>query len=291
MNPGDAIGVPEDHPERAGLRDPALRAMAEAARRARDTGRGEVSSTGEARYVRSPGAEGTISRATAVAGEPGPDRAAPEPVRHGSPDTGGNAPLPPLPSPPLPPPLARPPRRRRLGRVAEAGILAAVVIAASVTIALSTGGTSTTSRTRSVARASPGPSATLLTPPKAPTSIPASPSPAPPLQPAPSSTTAPPVSVPPTTAASPTPGGAPEISSISPSSGSPGQVVVISGTNLISADGQILARFNGQPTQTRCPARTSCTITVPDMAPPASSVPVTVTTAAGTSNALTFSYG
>jgi hypothetical protein len=93
------------------------------------------------------------------------------------------------------------------------------------------------------------------------------------------------------TAAPFTSGDAPEISSISPSSGSAGQVVVISGTNLISADGQVLARFNGEVTQTRCPARTSCTVTVPDIAAPGSSVPVTVTTAAGTSDALTFSYG
>jgi hypothetical protein len=65
--------------------------------------------------------------------------------------------------------------------------------------------------------------------------------------------------------------------------------VVISGTNLISPDGEILARFGGQPAQTRCPVRTSCTVTVP-VGSPASSVPVTVTTAAGTSNTLAFSY-
>jgi hypothetical protein len=68
-------------------------------------------------------------------------------------------------------------------------------------------------------------------------------------------------------------------------------VVVISGTNLISTDGQILARFNGAAAQTRCPARTSCSITVPDISSPGSTVSVTVTTGAGTSNALTFSYG
>jgi hypothetical protein len=66
--------------------------------------------------------------------------------------------------------------------------------------------------------------------------------------------------------------------------------VVISGTNLISPDGEILARFGGQPAQTRCPVRTSCTVTVPVVGSPASSVPVTVTTAAGTSNTLAFSY-
>jgi hypothetical protein len=78
---------------------------------------------------------------------------------------------------------------------------------------------------------------------------------------------------------------------MSPSDGTAGQVVAISGTNLISADGVILARFNGAAAQTRCPARTSCTVTVPDLSSPASTVSVTVTTAAGTSNALTFAYG
>jgi hypothetical protein len=68
-------------------------------------------------------------------------------------------------------------------------------------------------------------------------------------------------------------------------------VVVISGANLISADGMILARFNGAAAQTQCPARTSCSVTVPDISSPVSTVSVTVTTAAGTSNALTFSYG
>jgi hypothetical protein len=66
---------------------------------------------------------------------------------------------------------------------------------------------------------------------------------------------------------------------------------MISGTNLVSADGQILARFNGAVAPTRCPARTSCSVTVPGNSSPASTVSVTVTTAAGTSNALTFSYG
>jgi hypothetical protein len=67
--------------------------------------------------------------------------------------------------------------------------------------------------------------------------------------------------------------------------------VVVSGVNLISADGQILARFNGAAAPTRCPTQTSCTVTVPSMGAGPSSVTLTVTTAAGTSNALTFSYG
>jgi hypothetical protein len=65
---------------------------------------------------------------------------------------------------------------------------------------------------------------------------------------------------------------------------------VISGANLISSDGQILARFNGQAAPTRCPTQTSCNVTVPTISGAASSVTVTVTTAQGTSNSLAFSY-
>ena len=67
--------------------------------------------------------------------------------------------------------------------------------------------------------------------------------------------------------------------------------MVISGAKLMSADGQVLTRFNGAAAPTRCQTQTSCTVTVPSMGAAPSSVTVTVTTAAGTSNALTFSYG
>ncbi len=292
MDPRDDASVPDDQPERSGLRDSALQAMAAAARRARAAAGTGPLSTGKAGLVRSPTVEGGVSSPPPVEGAPGRDTSRAEPAARGPAtrdDADGAARLPPPPSPPLPPPPQRPTRRRRLGRAAEAGILAGVVLAAVLVVVLSTGGRSTTSSTRSVARARPGPQVTLLTPPAAPTSIPASPSPPPP-QPVPSTTTAPVASAPVTTAP-PTPGGAPQISSLSPSQGAAGQTVVISGTNLISADGQILARFNGSATQTRCPTQTSCTVTVPDMGSPASGVPVTVTTAAGTSNALTFQYG
>jgi hypothetical protein len=82
----------------------------------------------------------------------------------------------------------------------------------------------------------------------------------------------------------------PVLSSLSPSTGVPGESVVVSGANFLSADGQIVARFGGQVAFTDCPAASSCTVTVPT-APGPASLPVTITTSAGTSNPLTFDYG
>ena len=104
--------------------------------------------------------------------------------------------------------------------------------------------------------------------------------------PAPTSTSsAPPSSVPATG------GGPPVLSALSPSTGAAGQSVVVSGANFISADGVIQARFGGQLAPTACPVQTSCTVTVPTMTGSPTSVPVTITTNGGTSNALTFTFG
>lgn len=86
-----------------------------------------------------------------------------------------------------------------------------------------------------------------------------------------------------------TPGG-PTITSVSPSQGSPGQTVSITGTNLFSGSGQVLAYFGGVVAPTACPSESSCTATVPP--PPAGSnrVEVTVTTDAGSSNGVPFTY-
>ena len=86
-------------------------------------------------------------------------------------------------------------------------------------------------------------------------------------------------------------GGPPVLSALSPSTGAAGQSVIVSGTNFISADGVVQARFGGQLAPTACPVQTSCTVTVPTMTGSPTSVPVTVTTAGGTSNALTFTFG
>ena len=88
-----------------------------------------------------------------------------------------------------------------------------------------------------------------------------------------------------------TPGGAPVISSLSPSSGSSGQTLQVAGSNFLSSDGQIVATFAGQVAPTSCPSQTMCSVTVPPSAAPPGPVPVSITTSAGTSNTVTFTYG
>jgi len=91
--------------------------------------------------------------------------------------------------------------------------------------------------------------------------------------------------------ASPVPlGGGPTILSLTPLKASFGQVVIISGANLFSADGQILAHFGSQVASTSCPTQNSCTVTVPAPSGATARVLVTVSTQAGTSNGLWFAY-
>jgi len=66
--------------------------------------------------------------------------------------------------------------------------------------------------------------------------------------------------------------------------------VVVVGMGFMSSDGNVLASFDGQVAPTVCPIQTSCTVTVPAMSDPPPTVPVTITTASGTSNALNFAY-
>ena len=84
-------------------------------------------------------------------------------------------------------------------------------------------------------------------------------------------------------------GGPPEISSLSPASGSAGQAIVVAGANFLSSSGQIVATFDGQVAPTSCPAQNTCDVTVPASTSP--SAQVVITTARGASNALTFTYG
>ena len=86
-----------------------------------------------------------------------------------------------------------------------------------------------------------------------------------------------------------TPGGPPVIASISPSRGAAGQGIQVAGSNFLSSDGQIVASFNGQVAPTSCPAANTCTVTVPPMSG-SQSAEVTITTAGGTSNSVTFTY-
>jgi hypothetical protein len=79
------------------------------------------------------------------------------------------------------------------------------------------------------------------------------------------------------------------IASLSPASGTAGEGIQVAGSNFLSSSGQIVATFNGQVTATSCPAQNTCTVTVPPMSG-SQSAQVTITTASGTSNAVTFTY-
>ena len=80
------------------------------------------------------------------------------------------------------------------------------------------------------------------------------------------------------------------ISALSPSSGAAGQGIEVAGANFLSADGQIVATFNGQVASTSCPAQNTCSVTVPPMSG-GQSAQVVITTPSGTSNPVTFTYG
>jgi hypothetical protein len=84
-------------------------------------------------------------------------------------------------------------------------------------------------------------------------------------------------------------GGPPVISSITPSSGAAGQGIQVAGANFLSSNGQITATFNGQVAPTSCPAENTCTVTVPPNTG-ATTAQIVITTASGTSNAVTFNY-
>jgi len=82
----------------------------------------------------------------------------------------------------------------------------------------------------------------------------------------------------------------PTISSLTPSTGSPGQSVLISGTDFLSANGQIVASFGGVMAPTSCSSSTSCTATVPAQRGANSHVQVTITTDTGMSAGVWFIY-
>jgi hypothetical protein len=104
--------------------------------------------------------------------------------------------------------------------------------------------------------------------------------PAPPTTAGPSSPTSLPVAT----------SGGPLLTTLIPASGNAGQVLVIEGSSLVSPSGQITAHFGTETATVACPAQTSCIVQVPPNEAPTGSVPFTVTTDTGTSNALTFSY-
>ncbi len=107
-------------------------------------------------------------------------------------------------------------------------------------------------------------------------------------QSAPGAGTQPAVAAPATTpTASP---GAPRLTSVNPAAGGPGQRVILSGANLFSADGEVVAYFGPQAAPTSCSSQTSCTATVPNFGSGPSTVPITVTTQHGRSDAVRFAY-
>ncbi len=193
------------------------------------------------------------------------------------------------------PPLleARGPVRGRDGREPGAGerrlrwaigltaVLLVVVVAAMVGTR-SGGGSQTSGRTTSTGA---GPGARLTRPST------------PPTRPAPgsaggasgagtSSSTSTPTSTPPAE-----PGGPPVLSTVEPSTGDAGQTVAVTGSNFLSSSGQITADVDGQVAPVNCPDQQTCTVVIPADPGPSASVPVTITTDSGTSNALIFTYG
>lgn len=92
-----------------------------------------------------------------------------------------------------------------------------------------------------------------------------------------------------TTTTSPGSGSGPTISALSPNSGTAGTVVTITGSGLVSPDGQITAYFGSTAAPTTCASGSTCTTTVPSGSPGPETV--TVQTASGTSDGLTFTYG
>ncbi len=166
--------------------------------------------------------------------------------------------------------------------------LAVAVVAVVVTVMMTSSTTSRTSARPATPTPAHGPSVTL------PRTGPSSTIPAPASAPATSTVvTAPPTTTTTTTTTTPATTGpstqGPVLSSLVPSSGAAGQVLVVLGSGLLSPSGQIVAHFGDQTSVIACPQSTSCLVQVPPGASP--SALVTVTTDAGTSNPLTFTYG
>jgi IPT/TIG domain len=86
-------------------------------------------------------------------------------------------------------------------------------------------------------------------------------------------------------------GSSPVVSAVTPDAGDAGQVVMVNGSNLFSPDENIQASFGGQPADISCPTQALCMMTVPSLAAPAGTISITVTTEAGTSDAIPFTYG
>jgi hypothetical protein len=85
-------------------------------------------------------------------------------------------------------------------------------------------------------------------------------------------------------------GGSPRLVSVTPSGGGAGQVVKITGVDLYSQDGVVQGSLGGAPAPTRCPSETMCLLTLPTGLGAPQRLSLVVTTQAGASNPLPFSY-
>jgi hypothetical protein len=80
------------------------------------------------------------------------------------------------------------------------------------------------------------------------------------------------------------------ISSISPNVGVTGQRIVVRGTNIMSTNGQIVARFGTKIAPTDCTTANQCLVTVPPAPSRNHTVAVRLEVGTGHSNAVTFRY-
>ena len=182
-----------------------------------------------------------------------------------------SGPQPPWSGPPTTPGRTEDPARREHWLTILVAAVAALVVAGGIALAVTAGGGGQPGPAPAASTAAPGSSAPAHHPVAGHHKA----------RPTASNTT--------TSTAPATPGGPPVIASLSPASGAAGQGIVVAGSNFLSSSGQIVASFNGQVTATRCPASNTCTVTVPPMNGPGPAQ-VTITTAGGTSNAVTFTY-
>ena len=200
----------------------------------------------------------------------------PETTHHIRPPRAG-----PHPVAPAAPPVGEAGRNRERRMMASMALVAGVLVVATVGLGISVVAHDGSGPKHRSAR--PGIAVTL---PTRPLSTPTTTTPIS----TPSPTTASSPTTAPSPAATPASGSGPVLSALSPSSGSAGQSVIVVGTGFLSSDGSVVVSFDGQVAPTVCPIQTSCTVTVPAMSDPPPTLPVTITTASGTSNALSFDY-
>ena len=115
-----------------------------------------------------------------------------------------------------------------------------------------------------------------------------------PASPAPAAApvSSPSTSAPTASPAAPAATGGPQLTVVSPASGAPGQEVTLAGAGLFSSDGLIVVRFGAAQATVDCPNQSTCQAIVPNTpgSAGAGAQMITVSTGAGTSNPLKFTY-